>query len=101
MFDELTFACKDLHGWCRVPVPSKENVIPDTPKTLKKKHILPPLSSLRLFTGHSHKKSLSLKTPTSLNKEVRPFSLSDNSIWSYPCVSSLSDYSIWSSGRLF
>ena len=31
---------------------------------------------------------------TSLNKEVRPFFLSDNSIWSFPSVSSLSDCSI-------
>ena len=31
---------------------------------------------------------------TSLNKEVRPFFLGDNSIWSFPSVSSLSDYSI-------
>ena len=38
-----------------------------------------------------------LKTLTSLNKEVRPFFLSDNSIWSFPSVSSLSDYSIWKS----
>ena len=45
--------------------------------------------------------TLSLKTLTSLNKEVRPFFLSDNSIWSLPSVSSLSDYSIWSSWRLF
>ena len=37
----------------------------------------------------------SLKTLTSLNKEVRPFFLGDNSIWSFPSVSSLSDYSIW------
>ena len=36
----------------------------------------------------------SLKTLTSLNKEVRVFFLSDNSIWSLPSVSSLSDYSI-------
>ena len=35
-----------------------------------------------------------LKTLTSLNQEVRPFFLSDNSIWSFPSVSSLSDYSI-------
>ena len=41
-----------------------------------------------------------LKTLTSLNKEVRPFFLSDNSIWSLPSVSFLSDYSIWSSWRL-
>ena len=34
---------------------------------------------------------------TSLNKEVRPFFLSDNSIWSFPSVSSISDYSIWRS----
>ena len=38
-----------------------------------------------------------LKTQTSLNKEARPFFLSDNSIWSLPSVSSLSDYSIWRS----
>ena len=30
-----------------------------------------------------------LKALTSLNKEVRPFFLSDNSIWSLPSVSSL------------
>ena len=42
-----------------------------------------------------------LKTLTSLNKEVRAFFLSDNSIWSLPSVSSLSDYSIWRSWRLF
>ena len=36
----------------------------------------------------------SLKTLTSLNKEVRLF-------WSLPSVSSLSDYSIWSSWKLF
>ena len=42
--------------------------------------------------------SPSLENPvTSLNKEVRPFFLSDNSIWSLPSVSSLSDYSIWRS----
>ena len=34
---------------------------------------------------------------TSLNNEVRPFFLSDNSIWSFRSVSSLSDYSIWRS----
>ena len=38
---------------------------------------------------------LTLKTLTSLNKEVRLFFLSDNSIWSLPSVSSLSDYSIF------
>ena len=43
----------------------------------------------------------SLKTLTSLNKESRPFSLGDKSIWSFPSVSSLSDYSIWRSWRLF
>ena len=36
-----------------------------------------------------------LKTLTSLNKEVRLFFLSDNRIWSFPSVSCLSDYSIW------
>ena len=34
---------------------------------------------------------------TSLNKEFRPFFLSDNGSWSYPSVASLSDYSIWRS----
>ena len=38
-----------------------------------------------------------LKTLTSLNKEVRPFSLSDNSIWRFPSFSSLSDSSNWRS----
>ena len=39
-----------------------------------------------------------LKTVTSLNKESEwPFFLGDKSIWSVPSVSSLSDYSIWSS----
>ena len=33
-----------------------------------------------------------LKTLTSLNKESRPFSLGDNSIWKFISVSSLSDY---------
>ena len=35
------------------------------------------------------------------DKEVRPFFLGDNSIWSFPSVSSLSDYSIRRSCRLF
>ena len=35
-----------------------------------------------------------LRALTSLNKEVRPLFLGDNSIWSFPSVSSLSDYSI-------
>ena len=39
--------------------------------------------------------NLHLENPvTSLNKEVRPFFLGDNSIWSFPSISSLSDYSI-------
>ena len=38
-----------------------------------------------------------LENPNPLNKEVRPFFLGDNSIWSFPSVSSLSDYSIWKS----
>ena len=32
-------------------------------------------------------------TLSSLNKEFRPFFLGDNSIWSFPSVSTLSDYS--------
>ena len=42
-----------------------------------------------------------LKNLTSLNKEVRQFCLGDNSIWSLPSVSSLSDYSIWRTCRQF
>ena len=38
-----------------------------------------------------------MKTLTSLNKESRLFFLGDNSIWSFPSVASLSDYSIWRS----
>ena len=38
-----------------------------------------------------------LKTLTSLNKGVRSFFLGDNSIWRFPSVSSLSDYSTWRS----
>ena len=34
------------------------------------------------------------RSGTSLNGEVRPFSLSDSSIWRFPSVSSLNDYSI-------
>ena len=34
---------------------------------------------------------------TSLNKKPRPFFLGDNSSWSFPSVSSPSDYSIRSS----
>ena len=41
-----------------------------------------------------------LKTPTFLNKDVRPFFLSNDSIWSLPSVFFLSDYSIWRSWRL-
>ena len=68
-----------------------------------------PLESLEK-KGETHKKAKkivarnkrrTLKTLTSLNKEVRPFLLGDNSIWSFPSFSSLSDYSIWRSGRLF
>ena len=35
---------------------------------------------------------------TSLNMEVRPFLLCDTSIWSFPFVSSLSDYSVTAFG---
>ena len=44
--------------------------------------------------------SQALTTPTSLNKAFRPFCLGDNSIWSFPSVSSLSDYSVWRSWKL-
>ena len=56
------------------------------------------------MSTRAHKKGTRenlVKTLTSLNKEVRPFFLSDNSILSLPSVSSLSDYSIWSSWRRF
>ena len=49
----------------------------------------------------SRSRSGALKTLTSLNKEVGPFFLSDSSIWCFPSVSSLSDYSIWRSWGLF
>ena len=52
-------------------------------------------------THLSNLQVLPLKTLTSLNKEVRPFFLCDNSIWSFPSVSFLSDYSTWRFWRLF
>ena len=42
-------------------------------------------------------KTQTLKTLTSVNKEVRSFFLGDNSISSFPSVSSLGDYSFWRS----
>ena len=42
-----------------------------------------------------------LKTLTSLNKEVWPSFLSDNSIGVFPLFLPLSDYSIWRSYRIF
>ena len=74
--------------------------------------LFPLLSPLSVPLAQDHKAklprkglcvvSVSLKTLTSLNKEVRPFFLGDNSIWSFPCVSSLSsDYSISRSSRSF
>ena len=45
-------------------------------------------------------RALPLRALTSLNKEVRPFFVSDNSLWSLPSVSSLGDfYSISRSWR--
>ena len=41
--------------------------------------------------------SQTMKTLTSLNKEVRPSFLSDNSLWSLPSVFSLNDHRIWRS----
>ena len=64
-----------------------------------------PGSKVTMTNAHppqdEHSLAHALKTLTSLNKEVRPFFLSDNSIWRFPSVSSLSDYSIWRSRRLF
>ena len=50
----------------------------------------------KVFVRHAQKAAISrdLENPSS-KKEVRPFFLGDNSIWSFPTVSSLSDYSIW------
>ena len=59
-----------------------------------------PIAKIHIQTP-LHQERPSLKTLTSLNKEVRPFFLGDNSIWSFPSVSSLSDYSIWRSWKLF
>ena len=53
------------------------------------------LSAPQIATASSY--PLCLKTLTSLIKESRPFLLGDHSIWSFPSVSSLSDYSIWRS----
>ena len=55
------------------------------------------------FVRHKsgRRKQPTLKALTSLNKESRPFFLGDNSIWSMPSLSSLSDCSIWRSWRLF
>ena len=58
-------------------------------------------TATRLLSNSWKNLSSTLKTLTSLSKDVRPFLLSDNSIWSYPSVSSLSDYSISRSWRLF
>ena len=55
------------------------------------------LSNNRVFT-HVLLEPMHLENPvTSLNKELGPLFLSDDSIWSCPSVSSLSDYSIWRS----
>ena len=63
-------------------------------------HFCPEPYIFMCFTMGSLQGHCSLKTLTSLNKEVRPLFLSDNSIWSFPSFSSLSDYSIWRSWRL-
>ena len=79
-----------------------ENVVPATPE----KGALSPNKTPFLYRALQGKCGFfdsehcflgwALKTLASLNKEVRPFFLSDNSIWSSPSVSSLSDYSTWS-----
>ena len=57
------------------------------------------------WTHATHCKSLYLENPNLLNKDSRPFFPKRwkhlESIWSFPSFSSLSDYSIWSSWRLF
>ena len=49
-------------------------------------------------TSRSTSRDFPGSTPTlpSLNKESRPCFLGDNSIWTFPSVSSLGDHSIWS-----
>ena len=68
------------------------------PQTLPQ--ALPPSLPQPLSNSKSQKTLCSgttLKTLASSNKEVRPFFLGGNSIWRFPSVSSLSDYSIWRS----
>ena len=75
-------------------------------------HFCRPQGSLKIIlllskNGHKEGHGTPLKTLTSLDKKVGPFCLSDNSIWSFPSLSSLAitalggyfslgDHSIWS-----
>ena len=54
------------------------------------------LKGLVFLSPDKESRSTSLKTPTSL----RPSFLGDNGAWSFPSVSSLSEYSIWRSWGL-
>ena len=74
--------------WCRSPDGQRHRTV--MKKALRNRS--PPSASPPIKT---------LKTLTSLNKEVRTFFLGDNSTWSIPSLSSLSDYSIWRPWGLF
>ena len=50
---------------------------------------------LYFMVGESNASGTTLKTLTSLNKESRLLFLVDSTLWSFPSVYSLSDYSIW------
>ena len=71
------------------------NAILDPPEKWPQKSIEMSKNSMHV-SQNSHFGAL-LNSLTSLNKEVRPFPLGDNSIWSYLSVSFLGDYSIWRS----
>ena len=64
---------------------------------LLQKHCRVTLFRYSLSPYGSFRNTQTLKTLTSLSKGVRSFFLGDDSIWSFPSVSSLSDYSIWRS----
>ena len=65
---------------------------PKRPRPCAHYRILEQLSEFQGILGVTPLKAL-----TSLSKEVRPFFLGDDRIWSFHSVSSPSDYSIWRS----
>ena len=74
------------------PLPESES--PHGHKIDVRKIYVPPPPPRPLKEGRDPNVEKTLKALTSLNKEVRPFFLGDNSIWRFPSVSCLSDYSI-------